>query len=400
MPKIKILRIIARLNIGGPAIHVILLTEGLNKDRFESPLVCGKISMREGDMSYYAKEKNVRPIFIPQLKREINLLDDIIAFKKIYGIIKTEKPDIIHTHTAKAGTLGRLAGIAYNFLNRNKKIKLIHTFHGHIFDGYFNRFQTKVFIFCEQILAFFTCKIITVSESIKRDLLLLGIGDENKLEVISLGFELERFMGIPLESKPVSNIGIIGRLVPIKNHRLFLEAAVKVIRDNPQLKLGFKIVGDGELRPELESYSRQLNINSKVFFLGWQSNLKAVYSDLGVVALTSINEGTPVSLIEAMASGRVVVATNVGGVEDLLGDEMSGYAKAEVGFKILERGILVNFIDARSFANALTFIIKDAGLRQDIATRARTFIKDKFSNHRLVQEIEDLYMSLIPTQNL
>ncbi len=150
MKKIKILRIIARLNIGGPAIHAILLTEGLDKNEFETILICGSIDKDEGDMLYYALQKNIKPYFIPELKRDPNLFNDIVGFRKIYNIIGTEQPDIIHTHTAKAGALGRLAGIWYNFFTpRVKKIKLIHTFHGHIFSGYFNALKTKVFIlFC------------------------------------------------------------------------------------------------------------------------------------------------------------------------------------------------------------------------------------------------------------
>ena len=151
MKKIKILRIIARLNIGGPAIHTILLTDGLDKSRFDSLLVCGNVSKDEADMSYYAAEKNVKPYFISELKRELNLFNDIVAFKKIFNLIKTEQPDIIHTHTAKAGTLGRLAAISYVFFHpfHDKRIQLVHTFHGHIFQGYFNKFITRLFILIE-----------------------------------------------------------------------------------------------------------------------------------------------------------------------------------------------------------------------------------------------------------
>ena len=162
MKKIKVLRIIARLNIGGPAIHTVLLTEGLNKDKFDSLLVCGTIAKDEGDMLYYARAKDVVPYVILKLRRELNPLNDLIAFLKIYKLIRRENPDIIHTHTAKAGTLGRLAGIFYNLLAA-RRIKLIHTFHGHVFEGYFGRFKTRLFIFIERFLACFSSRIITVS---------------------------------------------------------------------------------------------------------------------------------------------------------------------------------------------------------------------------------------------
>src|SRR3989338_2126350 len=170
MKKIKVLRIIARLNIGGPAIHTVLLTAGLDKERFESVLVRGAVSPGEGDMSYYARERGVRPIYVPELRRELNPLNDLIAFIKIFRIIKAEKPDIVHTHTAKAGALGRVAGVVYNCWRKSRtlldsrlrgndriqEVRLIHTFHGHIFEGYFNGFFTKVFIVIEKILARFT----------------------------------------------------------------------------------------------------------------------------------------------------------------------------------------------------------------------------------------------------
>ncbi len=397
MKKIKILRIIARLNIGGPAIHTVLLTEGLDKSRFESLLVCGSADKDEGDMLYYSLERNVKPIFVPELKRELNLFNDMMAFKKIFNIIKTEQPDIIHTHTAKAGTLGRLAGILYNLLNlfSNRRIRLVHTFHGHVFSGYFNKFKTKTFILIERFLAIFTSRIITISESIKKELISLGVSKEDKIKVIHLGLELEKLLNIPLNNEHDSiNIGIVGRLVPIKNHRLFLEAAAKVIADNPGLQLRFKIIGDGELKRELEDYSHELSINRQVDFLGWQKDLVNIYSNLDVVALTSINEGTPVSLIEAMASGRAVVATDVGGVKDLLGGPINIDEEPKENFKILERGLLVKPGDCVSFAAALVFILQNNILRKAMGKRGRNFVKDRFTRERLIRDIENLYDSI------
>lgn len=393
MKKIKILRIIARLNIGGPAIHAVLLTEGLDKTRFESLLAYGRIDKDEGDMSYYVAGKGIKPVFIPELKRELHLFDDFAAFKKIYRIIKTERPDIVHTHTAKAGALGRFAGILYNCLHfLRKKTILVHTFHGHVFEGYFSRVQTSIFILIEKFLAAFTDKIITVSESVKNELLALHICKERKIEVIPLGLELDRFLEIPAKDRGVTDIGIVGRLVPIKNHRLFLEAAAKVISGNPSVPIKFKVIGDGELRRELEEYAQAMHLNNKVQFLGWQKDLVSIYSNLDVVALTSMNEGTPVSLIEAMASGRVVVATDVGGVSDLLGKEATPPAiKTNAGFRVMERGIIVEAADPCSFAAAITFILQDNSVRRITTERARAFVKDGLTKERLVMDVEDLY---------
>lgn len=364
---------------------------------FDSLLVCGSVSKGEGDMSYYACQKNIKPIVIPELKREIKFRDDLTALKKIYSLIKAEEPQIIHTHTAKAGTLGRLAGILYNSLNlfTRKRVKLVHTFHGHVFEGYFGKTKTKLFVLIERFLAFFTAKIITVSASVKNELIGLGICPLNKIEVIPLGFDLERFLSIPAKENCTLNIGIVGRLVPIKNHHLFLEAAAKAVNDNPQLRLRFEVIGDGELRQELESYSRKLNINQYVNFIGWQKDLVEIYSKLDVVALTSKNEGTPVSLIEAMASGRGVVATDVGGIKDLLGQQINTDIRPNANFKVLERGIMVSPEDADSFSKALIFILQNETLRKNMEERARDFVKNRFTKERLIGDIERLYSGLM-----
>ena len=399
MKKIKILRIITRLNIGGPAIHAVILSEGLDKSRFESLLVCGNAAKDEGDMFYYALKKNIKPIFIPELKRRLNFFYDLAAFTKIFKIIKKEQPDIIHTHTAKAGCLGRIAGIFYNCLNifARKRIKIIHTFHGHIFDGYFNKFQSHIFVIIERILAGFTDKIITVSVSVKEELLFLRIAKKDKIEVIPLGLELGKFLKIPSKEEGVLSIGIVGRLAPIKNHRLFLEAAVKTIKDNPEIRLTFQVVGDGELRRDLEGYTDRLGIKAQVNFLGWQDDLVNVYSRLDVVALTSMNEGTPVSLIEAMASARAVVATDVGGVRDLLAGEGEKDIKVKTGagFKVLERGTIVKPGDCFAFANALSFVLGNNEFRKKIGNSAREFVEARFTKERLIKDMEGLYNTLL-----
>lgn len=396
MKKIKVLRIIARLNIGGPAIHTVLLTDGLDRDRFDSLLICGSAGKEEGDMSYLTKEKNIRPIFIPELKRELSLYSDIVAFKKILSIIIAERPDIIHTHTAKAGSLGRFAGIFYKlFILNGSKPRLIHTFHGHVLSGYFTDIKTKFFIIIERFLAFFSSKIVTVSESIKNELIALGVCSKDKIEVIPLGFELDKFLEIPLRNNPVLNIGIVGRLVPIKNHRLFLDAAYKIIEDNPGMELKFKVIGDGELKQELQLYSGQLNISREVEFLGWRRDLALVYSDLDIVALTSLNEGTPVSLIEAMAAARPVVATDVGGVRDLLGEEISPALTVDSGFKILERGVLVRSLDRISFSSAIAFLLKNDELRSSLGLSSRDFVQKIYAKDRLLNDIERLYNKLL-----
>ncbi len=228
MGKVKILRIIARLNIGGPARHVAILAEGLNKDRFDSTLVYGGIEDGEGDMSYLAGDGAIKREFIPELGRSINPFADMAALIKIMAVIKRERPHIVHTHTAKAGTLGRIAAICAGVPAK------VHTFHGHVFYGYFNKIVTWYFLLIERILAGFTDRIVAISRSQKDDLLRrYKIGSMDKYRVINLGLDLEPFLrledkrGLFRERHRIDKdavlIGIIGRLVPIKNHRMFID---------------------------------------------------------------------------------------------------------------------------------------------------------------------------------
>lgn len=393
--KIKILRIIARLNIGGPAIHTILLASAFNNSRFETVLACGVLSAGEGDMSYYAQEKGVSFRLIPALKRDLNLIDDFSAFKQIYSLILKENPDIIHTHTAKAGSLGRLAAIVYNFIPGHKKLIIIHTFHGHVLSGYFGGIKTKFFIFVEKFLANFTHQIITVSQSVKEDLVRLGIAQAKKIRVIPLGLELNRFLELPARpGKDKFNVGIIGRLVAIKNHRLFLDAASKISRSCQNLDISFKIIGDGQDRQDLENYARELGIK-QIEFLGWRKNLAGLYSELDLVVLTSLNEGTPVSLIEAMASAKAVISTDVGGVGDLMGDELKAYRIKDDKFRVFARGILVKSGDSNGLAGAITFILSDSQLRKAMGISGRGYVQEAYSKERLIKDIKDLYENLI-----
>jgi len=368
----KILRIIARLNIGGPARNAVLLSESAG---WETVLVCGEAGGTEGDMMFLAQQKGIRPIIIKELAREISWKDDWTAFWKIYKIIRREKPDIIHTHTAKAGTLGRLAGILYG------KAILIHTFHGHVFSGYFGKIKTLFFIWVERFLALFTDKIITVSENLKDELAeKFRIAPENKISVIELGFELEDLLKLPeRENQQTINIGIVGRLVPIKNHKMLFKS---VCRGGFQTRpYRIIVIGDGEMRGELEKYAEELGIRDRIEFKGWIKDLKAIYEELDIVALTSLNEGTPVSLIEAMAGARPVVATNVGGVKDIVKDGVSGY--------LVESG------NVEEFTRRLLELIKDSEKRKAFGLNGRDIVKNRFSKERLIKDTERLYNSTL-----
>jgi len=381
--KIKVLRIIARLNVGGPAIHTILLTQALNNERFESLLVTGQVDNTEKDMIYLAREKKVSPLVIPELGRQISLLKDLIAFWKVYRIIRREKPDIVHTHTAKAGALGRAAAILAGVPVR------IHTFHGHIFESYFNRFYIGLFLFIERVLAYFSKYIIVVSQAQKREIRgRYKISGSGKIKVVPLGLELEKFSSIRSRSGKLRKglgisddmiaIGIIGRLVSVKNHRMFLEAAkhlLSILGD--RFKIKYLIVGDGEERAALKAYTKELNLSEDVFFCGWRENMADVYSDLDIVVLTSLNEGTPVALIEALAAGKPVVATDVGGVGDVVEDGVNGYCVVSE--------------DVPAFARRIADLVEDPDKRAAFGARGREMVREKFSKKRLVEDITRLY---------
>ena len=388
----KILRIIARLNIGGPARNAVLLSEGFPG----TVLVCGEVAESEGDMMYLAAEKGIKPIIVKELGRELSWKDDFVAFWKIYKIICEEKPDIIHTHTAKAGALGRLAGMFYNLVHlpgepdgspgRWTRVKLIHTFHGHVFHGYFGRVKTGFFILVEKILALFTYKIITVSENLKKELVKkFKISSENKVSVIELGFELDELFSLPLrENAEVINIGIVGRLVPVKNHKMMLRVARGLSPLLGIVPVCYVIIGNGELRRELENYAIELGIEDMVEFRGWEKDLKAIYEGLDIVVLTSLNEGTPVSLIEAMASARPIVATKVGGVPDIVHDGKNGY--------------LVASSDEEDFSQKLMDLIKDPEKRRRFGKYGRNIVKSRFSKERLIKDTEKLYNNILKSQ--
>jgi glycosyltransferase involved in cell wall biosynthesis len=382
--KIKILRVIARLNIGGPAIHVVLLSAGMDRVRFESLLVSGSENPGEGSMLDYALSHGVQPAIVPEIVGEFSLGPrEIRALVRLYRLMRQERPHVVHTHTAKAGFVGRLAA-------RLARVPVVvHTFHGHVLRGYYGPCKTQLLRRMERGLACLTDCIITVSEQVKRDLVTYGVAAADRIQVISLGLELDPF----LESGPYRGafrrelqlngverlVGIVGRIFPIKNHHLFLEAAALVAREEPAAR--FVIVGDGTLRPALERQAQETGIADRVIFTGWRRDLPGIYADLDVLAVTSNNEGTPVSAIEAMAAGCPVVATNVGGLPDLIREGETGY--------------LVPPGDAPAVATALLRVLHQPEMARCMGETARRAARERFSAQRLITDMEQLYLELL-----
>lgn len=378
---VRVMRVIARLNVGGPAVHVALLTAGLNDGAFESRLVTGVLGEGEGDMSYLAREMGVEPVVVPSLQREISPAGDTRALRALVRLMREFRPHVVHTHTAKAGFVGRLAA-------RLAGVPVVvHTFHGHVFHGYFGPAKTRLFIALERLAARGSDAILTVSDRLRDELINYRIAPAEKIRVLPLGLPLAPLADLTAErgqlragsggSTAQQLVGIIGRLVPVKNHELFLAAAARVQAEMPEAR--FVIVGDGERRAALEALAREHGLGEAVTFTGWRSDLPAVYADLDAVVISSRNEGTPVSLIEAMAAGVPVVSTEVGGVGDLLGGG--------------EYGRLVPPGDADALAGGILAALREGpGPRTE---RARHYALAQYDAARLVRDIRELYAALL-----
>ena len=377
---VRIARLIARLNVGGPAIHVILLTQYLKKYGYETTLVSGVEADHEGDMLHLARERDVTPIRIPELGRALNPVRDIFTLVKLCKLLRQIRPHIVHTHTAKAGTLGRIAA----WLTGTPVI--IHTFHGHVLSGHYSKWLTGFYRIVERFLARHSTRIISVSGKCRQDLLDLGIGDERKMLRIPLGLELERFpidvekhrgklrarLGLG-DDAPL--IAIVARLVPIKRHDIFLKAAAIVHKRFPEAR--FLIVGDGETRGRMEELARDLGVQEAVIWMGFVEDPAEIYADADISALTSDDEGLPVAVIESLSSGRAVVATRVGGVPELVEEGVSGY--------LAERG------DAEDFARALALALEDIERTRKMGATAQQRILKEISISRLAADLDRLY---------
>jgi glycosyltransferase involved in cell wall biosynthesis len=405
MKPIRVVRVIDRLNIGGPAKHVTWLSAGLNGDEFQTTLITGVVPEGEGDMSYFAEASGVEPVIVKEMSRELGL-GDVVVIAKLLKMFFALKPQIIHTHKAKAGATGRVAAILYKWLTpsafrlRPRPCKIVHTFHGHIFHSYYGALKTRIFVEIESLLGrFCTDKIITISEQQRKEISgILGIHKSDRFQVIPLGIDFEETTqqrGALRKEYAIADdelvIGIVGRLCEVKNQAMFLQAAARLAKTEQGSRARFVVMGDGHLREELHSLADQLGIADRMIFTGFRRDAASLYGDLDIVALTSLNEGTPLTLIEAMSSARPVVATEVGGVVDIMGAlESSGG-----DMSIWQHGITVASKDSESFAQALQFLIERQDDRRQMGVRGQAFVQSKLSKERLVSDIENLYRNLL-----
>jgi glycosyltransferase involved in cell wall biosynthesis len=393
--KPRILRIINRLNIGGPTYNVAMLTKHLSP-QYETLLVAGMKDDSEADSAYILQNLGITPHYLPNMYRNIHPIHDIPSYQQICQLIRDFKPDIVHTHAAKAGALGRLAA------HRCKVPVILHTFHGHVFHSYFGAAKTQLYIEIERYLAKRSSRIIAISEGQKRELSQeYRICPASHINVVPLGFDLSKFQTDQAQKRSQFRqqyqlhddeiaIGIVGRLVPIKNHALFIRAFQQVYQQTRRRIRAF-IIGDGELRNELQQIAlepiaqparAQSQIQqAPIVFTSWITDIDRAYAGLDIVALSSLNEGTPVSLIEAQAAGKAIVATDVGGVRDVVKSGHSAFISPSKQIDL--------------FAQHLLQLVENAELRHSLGQNGKQQVQDKYSYQRLVNDMSNLYEQLL-----
>lgn len=391
MEKIRVLRIINRFNIGGPTYNATFLTSFLD-ERYETLLVGGLPDKGESDSLYILDKYGVKPLLIEEMVREPNFKSDREAYIRLKKIIREFKPEIVHTHASKAGALGRKAAFAC------KVPIVIHTFHGHVFHSYFGKTKTLIFKTIERRLAKKTSAIIAISEQQGKELALdHKICSESKVRVINLGFDLDQFHDkrlserarmrkiMNLEDDHVA-IAIVGRLAPIKNHVMFFQVIRKVLEATTKRVKVF-VVGDGAERPVIEELTRQINSDYGVIvsLTSWVRDIAEFNAAMDIICMTSLNEGTPVSLIEAQAGNIPVISTDVGGVRDVVDEGRTAF--------------VVPSNDVETFSEKLILLIEDEKKRLEMSQNGWNFVKDKFHYRTLVGNMERLYDELLNDQN-
>lgn len=389
----RVLRIINRLNLGGPTYNAAYLSKYLEPD-FETLLVSGMKDEHEESSEFIVKQLDLSPLYIPDMYRELNPFKDYKSYYRLRKIIDEFRPDIVHTHAAKAGAVGRLAAI-----HSGVKV-IVHTFHGHVFHSYFSPVKTNVFLNIERYLAGRTTKIIALSKLQQDELIYqYRIAPQEKFSIIPLGFDLDRFEADREKKRSLFRqkynidddeiaIGIVGRLAPIKNHSLFLNA-IKIVSNKTRKRIRAFIIGDGESRTNLEKLANSLglqfnNLNQTekniLTFTSWIKNIDESNAGMDIIALTSNNEGTPVSLIEAQASSKPIVSTNVGGIENVV---VAG-----------KTAMLSKPGDVDEFAANLLNLVENKELRQALSSNGVDFVKNRFSYKRLCSDMGTLYNEL------
>jgi glycosyltransferase involved in cell wall biosynthesis len=385
--RVKILRVIARLNVGGPALHVAYLTEGLAERGYDTTLVAGSLARGEESMAHIAEQRGARIVTLPNLSREISPLADAVAVRRLAQLIREERPEILHTHTAKAGAVGRMAAL---LAGDARPPIVVHTFHGHVLRGYFDPLTTLGFRTLERWLAHATTRLIAVSPEVRDDLVGLGVAPREKFAVIRLGIELGERVGIDGEARREMRrqlgvapgafvVGWVGRMTAVKR----TEDVVRSFREllDRGVDAYLCLVGDGPDRPRLERLAHELGVVRRCLFVGYQDDVAPYYEAIDALLLPSVNEGTPVSVIEALAAARPAVATRVGGVPDVIRDGVDGY--------------LVPVGDAATLGARLAELASDPAKREAMGREGRSRVLERYAVSRLVDDVDRLYRELL-----
>ena len=389
--KIKILRIINRFNIGGPTYNATFLTRFISDD-YETLLVGGLPDEGETDSLHVLKEYGVEPLLIEEMKRLPSFQNDRKAYLRLKEIIKEYKPDIVHTHASKAGALGRKAALSC------KVPIIVHTFHGHVFHSYFGKIKTKLFKLIERRLAKKSTGIVAISELQKKELSLEhNICKDHKIKVINLGFDLKKFNNNLETNRELTRnnfsidqdeiaVAIVGRLAPIKNHHFFLDV-IQEISNRSKKRIAVFIVGDGSERGAIEQKIEQMTLGSnvRIEMTSWIKEIGIFNAGMDIMCLTSNNEGTPVSLIEAQAACIPVITTDVGGVKDIILD-------GETGFIVPKDSI-------QKYTEKLLILIEDENKRKKMSQNGWSFVEHKFHYTTLVKNMETYYSELLNAKN-
>jgi glycosyltransferase involved in cell wall biosynthesis len=389
--RIRVLRVIARLNVGGPALHVSYLSQGLGPRGYDTTLVAGELARGEDSMDYVARDLGLEIVRVPQLHREISPVYDPVSVKRLVAEIRRVRPHILHTHTAKAGAVGRVAAL---LSGEARPPVIVHTFHGHVLRGYFDPLRTQIFRETERTLARHTTRLIAVGPEVRDDLVELGVAPAEKFTVIRLGIDLEgrvlgeasraelrRLYGVR-EGRFV--VGWIGRMTGIKRVPDILAAFAQLRAAGVDATLC--LVGDGPDREAIEKLAHDLGVMRDVLFVGYQRDVARYYAFFDTLVLASANEGTPVVAIESLAAGRPVVSTRVGGVPDVVEDGEDGY--------LVEAG------DVQGLAAALERLARDPALRERLGASAPARVVPRYRVERLVSDVDALYRELLTEQSL
>jgi glycosyltransferase involved in cell wall biosynthesis len=381
---IRVVRIIDRLNVGGPTYHVLLLTRDLPARGYDPILVKGQIAPGEAEMTAAIDQIGADFLDLPGFTKAISLRD-IGVFWALYRLLRRVRPHIVHTHKTKAGALGRLAALLAGVP------VIVHTFHGHAFDGYFSRLANYIVLVIERLLAHRTDAVVTVSTQVRRALLSYGIASPKRVHTIPLGLELEPFLaaersddGFREELGFAPNaplVCILGRVVPIKGLTVFLRAAKRVLAEIPDAR--FVVVGDGESRVELEEFAHTLELGDRVNFTGFRDDVIRIFASVDLVAQSSFNEGSPVTLIEALSAGCYVVATGVGGVADVVDSD--------------RLGLLAPSGDDKTLADVM---VRSLRAKQTIGVEDRKRMGSRYGIRRLVNDLDNLYSTLLQMKGL